>query len=129
MKMGSKTWASPSALERAIFSPVDTKTFERLADHCLETVASWLEDFDPDELDYSTTDGVVVLEFPDRVRYVLNRQAGSSQMWLAAGARAWHYDWDPEGERWVDDRDGHELFCNVQRVVSEKLGREVDGPK
>jgi CyaY protein len=107
---------------------VDAKTFERLADRCLEAVADWLEDFDPDELDYSTTDGVVVLEFEDGVRFVLNRQAGSSQMWFAAGARAWHYDWDTENERWLDDRDSHELFSNVKRSVTDKLGREVSAP-
>ncbi len=107
---------------------VDQKIFEQLADKCLESTADWLEEFDPDELDFSTTDGVVVLEFSDGVRFVLNRQAGSSQMWFAARARAWHYDWDAENERWLDDRDGHELFSNVRRTVTEKLGREVSTP-
>lgn len=104
---------------------MNAETFVLLADRCLEAVADWLEDFDPDELDYSTTDGVVVLEFADGTRFVLNRQAGSSQMWFAAGARAWHYDWDAATETWRDDRDGHELFVNVKRSVSEKLGRAV----
>jgi len=121
MRKASTTWGSGSYLG----CPVDAQTFERLADRCLETVADWLEDFDPDEVDYATTDGVVQLEFPDGVRFVLNRQAGSSQMWFAAGARAWHYDWAGEKELWLDDRDGHELFENVKRCVAEKLGREI----
>ena len=103
----------------------DAGTFEHLADRCLEHVADWLEDFDPDELDFSTSDGVVTLEFAGGKRFVLNRQAGTSQMWYAAGARAWHYDWDPAGRRWLDDRDGHDLFENVSRTVSEQLGRTV----
>lgn len=102
---------------------MDDQEYLHLADRCLERVADWLEDFDPDELDYSTTDGVVTLEFADGRRFVLNRQGGAHQMWFAAGARAWHYDWDPGGERWVDDRDGHELFENIGRTVSEALGR------
>ena len=61
--------------------------------------------------------------FADGTRYVLNRQAAANQMWFAAGARAWHYDW-ADGT-WVDDRDGHELYANVQRTVVEKLGRDV----
>ena len=105
---------------------MDSKTYDQLADRALERVATWLEEFDPDELDYSTSDGVVTLEFPDRTRYVLNRQAAASQMWFAAGARAWHYDWSPERESWLDDRDGHDLFENVQRAVAEKLGRAVE---
>ena len=104
---------------------MDAETFERRADLCLERTAKWLEDFDPDELDFATTDGVVTLEFADGRRFVLNRQAGSHQMWYAAGARAWHYDWNDESETWCDDRDGHELFENLGRTVSEKLGRTV----
>ena len=60
----------------------------RLADTCLDRVADWLEGFDPDEVDYATTDGMVSLDFPDGKRFVLNRQSGNSQMWLAAGVRA-----------------------------------------
>lgn len=104
---------------------MDDQQFLVLSDSCLERLARWLERFDPDELDYATTDGVVTLEFADGTRFVLNRQAAAHQMWYAAAARAWHYAWDAAGERWVDDRDGHELFANVQRTVSEKLGRDV----
>ncbi len=67
---------------------MEAKEFTLLADRCLERVATWLEDFDPDELDFATTDGVVTLEFADGTRFVLNRQAASSQMWYAAVARA-----------------------------------------
>ncbi|MEW6073858.1 MAG: iron donor protein CyaY [Planctomycetota bacterium] len=105
---------------------MDRAEFERLADRALDRVARWLEGFDPDEVDFSTTDGVVSLEFADGTRFVLNRQAGSHQMWLAAGARAWHYGWDATAGVWRDDRDGHDLFANLGRVVSRKLGREVE---
>lgn len=104
---------------------MDRSEFSRLADACIEKLISWLEDFDPDEVDFSTADGVVTLEFSDGQRFVLNRQTGSHQMWYAAGARAWHYDWNAERGGWYDDRDGHELFDNVGRSVSEKLRREV----
>jgi len=104
---------------------MDTENYQRLADACLARVVDWLEDFDPDEVDFAETDGVVQLEFADGTRYVLNRQAAANQMWYAAGARAWHYDWDAANERWVDDRDGHELFENIARSISEKLGRAV----
>jgi CyaY protein len=108
---------------------MEPKEYLRLADDCLEHVARWLERFDPDELDYSSSDGVLTLEFPDRARFVLNRQAGASQMWLAAGARAWHYDWDAARGAWLDDRDGHELSARIAEVVSQKLGRAVERPR
>ncbi|MDG2306526.1 MAG: iron donor protein CyaY [Candidatus Binatia bacterium] len=95
------------------------------ADTCLSRVEAWLEDFDPDEVDYSTTDGMVSLEFPDGARFVLNRQSGNNQMWLAAGVRAFHYDWNESADSWLDDRDGHDLYGKVAEVVSEKIGRSV----
>ena len=104
---------------------METREYARLADDCLEGIAAWLEDFDPDEVDFATTDGVVTIEFPDGVRFVLNRQSAASQMWLAAGARAWHYDWNAEASTWVGDRDGHLLLDRMGEVVSDKLGRAV----
>ena len=104
---------------------MDKQLFTRLSDACLDRVAKWLEPFDPDELDYKTTDGVVTLEFADGTRYVLNRQAATSQMWFAAGARAWHYDYDAAKDAWFDDRDHHALLDNIASVVSKKLGRSV----
>jgi CyaY protein len=104
---------------------MDRSTYLKLADECLARVAKFGEPFDPDEMDFSTTDGVVTLEFPDGVRYVLNRQAAADQMWFAAGARAWHYGWDAGKKTWVDDRDGHELYARIGEVVSQKIGRKV----
>lgn len=100
--------------------------FLHRADQCLERVATWLEAFDPDEVDFSSADGVLTMEFADGARYVLNRQTAADQMWFAAGARAWHYDWDAEASTWKDDRDGHELLERIRESVSEKLGRAVE---
>ena len=105
---------------------MDARDYLRHADACLEHVARWLEDFDPDEVDYASSDGVITIEFPDAVRYVLNRQAGASQMWFAAGARAWHYDWDPGRGSWRDDRDDHDLYERIAGAISEKIGRKVE---
>ncbi len=104
---------------------MDKQTFLSLADECLERIANWLEDFDPDEVDYAPADGVLTLEFADGTKYVLNRQTAADQMWYAAGARAWHYDRDVEGGHWLCDKDGHELFERISETVSDKLGRPV----
>lgn len=104
---------------------METPTFIKLADECLERVSTWLESFDPDELDFEPSDGVVTLEFSDGKKYVLNRQTAASQMWFAAGARAWHFDWDAEREVWTSDKDGAEIFARIAESVTEKLGRNV----
>ena len=104
---------------------MDRQEYDRLADDCLERVVRSLEPLDPDEVDFSTSDGVVTIEFPDRVRFVLNRQAAANQMWFAAGARAWHFDWDTAKKAWIDDKEGRELFARIAEVVSAKIGRAV----
>ena len=89
----------------------------------LARVSRWVDRVDDDGLDVMTQDGLVALEFDDGTKYVLNRQSGNNQMWFAAGARAWHYNWN--GEAWVDDRDGHRLEDRIVEVVVAKLGRTV----
>ena len=97
--------------------------FQQQAAAYLSRVARWADRVDDEALDAMTTDGLVAFEFEDGAKYVLNRQGGSRQMWFAAGARAWHYDWN--GTAWVDDRDGHALDARIVEVVSAKLGHPV----
>ncbi len=48
------------------------------------------------------------------------------QMWLAAGARGFHYCWSEARNSWLDDKDGHELFSRLPEVISEQLGHPVE---
>jgi CyaY protein len=105
---------------------MDQQEYLRAADACLERTSRWLGD--REDLDVLTSDGLVAIEFDDGTRFVLNRQSGSRQMWLAAGVRAWHYDWDEARGAWVDDRDGHELFGRLAQVVGDKLGVALATP-
>ena len=97
--------------------------YAQLADECLKTVDRWVTRLDDADLDCTLGDGLLVLEFEDGARFVLNRQSAAGQMWFAAGARAWHYNWD--GTAWVDDRDRHHLETRIVEVVGAKLGKAV----
>ena len=68
---------------------MEESEYRTLADACLQRVARWLEGIEPDEVDYTTGDGMLTLEFPDGARFVLNRQGAARQIWFAAGARGW----------------------------------------
>ena len=104
---------------------MDEREFLTKSDACLARVAGWLEELDPDEIDYSTGDGIVTIEFPDGERFILRRQSATRQIWLAAGAHGFHYNLDASG-RWVDDKDGHELFSRLAEAISNKLGHPVE---
>lgn len=105
---------------------MDEKEYLRRADECLSAVAKWLETLDPDEVDYTTGDGVVTMEFPDGGKFILSRQAATKQIWLAAGARAWHYNFDDSMTCWIDDRDGHDLNGRLAEAISERVGRTIE---
>jgi CyaY protein len=105
---------------------MDEPAYRGAADACLERAVRWLDEME--ELDVTAGDGLVTIEFDDGVRFVLNRQSAARQMWLAAGARAWHYDWDAARGAWVDDRDGHELFARLAGTIGDKLGVTLSPP-
>ena len=102
--------------------------FRERSDAALTKVAKWLEDLDPDEVDYTTADGVVTIEFAGGAKFILSRQSQMKQMWLAAGSHGFHYSWDPSRSLWIDDKDGHELLPRLAEKVSEQLGHPVDEP-
>jgi len=105
---------------------METTEYARAAEACLERIANWLADIE--DLDLTTRDGLIQIEVDDGARYVVNRQGAARQMWLAAGARAWHYDLDPASGDWLDDRDHHRLRDRLAELVSEKLGRPLPFP-
>jgi CyaY protein len=105
---------------------MDPRDFVIRSEACLNRVARWLENFDPDEADYNTGDGALTIEFPDGGRFVLSRQSATSQVWLAAGAHGWHFSYDPAADRWVDDKDGRDLYAQLAESISEKLGRPIE---
>jgi iron-sulfur cluster assembly protein CyaY len=105
---------------------MDSREFVARSESCFVRVARWLEDFDPDEVDYSTGDGALTMEFPDGGRFVLSRQSATSQVWLAAGAHGWHFNYDAPADRWIDDKDGADLYERLAQSLSEKLGRPIE---
>lgn len=102
---------------------MDQNEYARAADACLAAITDWLADIE--DLDLTTRDGLIQIEFDDGARYVVNRQGAAHQMWLAADARAWHYNLDPASGDWLDDRDRHKLRDRLVELVSAKLGRSL----
>src|SRR6267378_3958225 len=105
---------------------MDDNEFIAKSDACMQKVAKWLEAFDPDELDYSTADGSVTMEFSGGAKFILSRQSQMKQMWLAAGARAYHYNWNPARSTWLDEKDSHELFHRLAEAIAAQVGHPVE---
>jgi CyaY protein len=102
----------------------DDIAFARKADAFMERVLARLENEDPDELDANLAMGVLSMEFADGSKCILNRQSAAHQIWLAAGASAWHFAEDADGE-WMDTKGRGPLLDVLREVLSARLGRPV----
>src|SRR5215510_1719590 len=72
---------------------------------------------DPDELEAETSEGVLKLTFADGSKCVLNRQTAAQQVWLAEGASAWHFNYEPAARRWIDTKGRGELRAILGDVL------------
>jgi CyaY protein len=103
--------------------PLSEQDFERVADASLQALDRALGDLDG--LEASLQMGILTLEFPDGVKYVINSHRAARQIWMAAEHNAWHFDYRPAEERWVASKSGDELWATVEGVTSRKVGRAV----
>jgi CyaY protein len=101
--------------------------FLALADATLGAIESALERAaDEHDLDVecSRSGNVLTIEFVDNgSKIIVNSQAPMQEMWVAARSGGFHYRRD--GERWVNTRDGSELFATLSKVASEQGGVSV----
>ncbi len=67
--------------------------------------------------------GVLELGFEDGSKMIVNRQGAAREIWVAAKSGGFHFRYD--GHRWVDTRDGGELFAALSRLVSAQGGAAV----
>jgi CyaY protein len=104
---------------------MDESTYQQLADRTFRAIGDAFEDVDPEVVDCEIAGDVVTVTLPGRRKCVLNTQRPARQIWLAANARAWHFSWDPEAERWVDDKGRGDLFATLSSIVKEAAGVDL----
>ena len=97
--------------------------FEALADEMLVHLTERLADLESERLDADLESGVLTLSFEDGARYIINSHRAARQIWMAADASAWHFDW-VDG-RWRCSRTGADLVDILEGRVGQKLGQNV----
>jgi CyaY protein len=98
-----------------------------LAEQVLGTIEASLEQVsDSGDLDVecSRSGNVLEIEFIDNgSKIIVNSQAPMQEMWVAAKSGGFHYK--RENGRWINTRDGSELFAALSKMVSEQGGAPV----
>ena len=96
---------------------MDESNYERLAKDAFKRVLDLFEAVDPEDADVDVAGDVLRIELRGGARIVLNTQRPVRQLWLAGGQSAWHFSYDANSERWLDDKGRGELF-QVLRTLS-----------
>jgi CyaY protein len=73
------------------------------------------------DIEASRAGNVLTLELADGSKVIVNSQTPMQQMWVAAKSGAFHYA--RNGDRWLDTRDGSELFATLSRLISAQGGQ------
>jgi CyaY protein len=101
-------------------SEVDDATFDTIARAELTELEDALSVVDPDDIEVSSSDGILRLDLRDGTRVVINTHRAARQIWMAAVASAWHFDRDQDA-RWRAKKSGEELRQTLARVVQERI--------
>jgi CyaY protein len=98
--------------------------FMAVAEEALDQIEASLEhaaeagDLD---IECSRTGNVLEVEFVDSgSKIIINSQTPMQELWVAAKAGGFHYR--REGLRWINTRDGSELFAALSGMVSAQSG-------
>jgi CyaY protein len=98
--------------------------FDHAARDELRYIEDALADVDPDDVEVSSSDGVLRLDLRDGTRIVINSHRAARQIWMAAISSAWHFD-PPAGTGWRAAKSGEELRPTLARLVRERIGLEL----
>lgn len=96
--------------------------FLDLAEATLAAIERAVDATDAD-LEATRAGNVLTIELGDGSKVIINSQAPMQQMWVAGKSGAFHYARD--GARWIDTRDGSELFTALSRLISAQGGEAV----
>lgn len=99
--------------------------FQDIADETIEAIQDSVDRSGAD-IDYDEVNGILTLEFSNGSVIIFSKQAPVSQLWMAAKAGGFHFDYDEEHEQWLcDSGEKEELYVMLSRLASEQAGEAV----
>lgn len=118
LEFGNESSMEPKMTESAM---TDSE-YARLAEETLGKIEHALEAVD--ELDFELAPGgILEVEFENGSKIIINKQAATREIWVAAKSGGYHYRWD--GGAWRDTRSGDELFAALSGFASAQAGSAI----
>ena len=100
--------------------------FVDLAEETIEAIQETIEESGAD-IDYDEINGVLTLEFENGSQIIFSKQTPAKQLWMAAKAGGFHFDYDDATQQWLCDSGNKEnLHAMLNRLSSEQAGESVE---
>jgi len=99
--------------------------FIDLAEDTIEAIQEAIDESGTD-IDYDEINGVLTLEFENGSQIIFSKQTPAKQLWMAAKAGGFHFDYDETNQQWVCDSGKNEtMVVMLNRFASEQAGELV----
>ena len=99
--------------------------FHEIADGTIEAIQDAIDEAGLD-IDFVESGGVLTLEFDNGSKIIFSKQPPMSQLWMAALAGGFHFDYDEENQNWVcDSGDKENMLSMFNRLASSQAGEAV----
>ncbi len=99
--------------------------FNALVDETFEGLEMALDEV-ADGVDYENAGGVLTVEFDNGTTMVFSRQPPTRQLWLAARAGGFHFEYDADAGDWRGTRDGQLLRPFTVTQMREQGEIDID---
>ena len=100
--------------------------FVDLAEATIEAIQEAIDESGAD-IDYDEINGVLTLEFENGSQIIFSKQTPAKQLWVAAKAGGFHFDFDEDRQQWVcDSGEKEDLHAMLNRLSTEQAGELVE---
>jgi CyaY protein len=118
---------------RSCLAPSDTEVamsltearFHDLVDATQQALDVVFEDSGLD-VDVENSGGVLTVRFDNGSQLIFSRQPPLRQLWLAAKAGGFHFDYDEDNKQWMCEATDELLSEMLQRLVFDQTGEKLD---
>ena len=98
----------------------------QLADQTIEALQDAIDESGSD-IDFVESGGVLTLEFENGSKIIFSKQPVMSQLWMAAVAGGFHFNYDAVKQGWVcDSGNKEELVPMFNRLATAQGGEVID---
>lgn len=105
---------------------LDEKEYLTLADKTFRKIADAFENIDGEDADLEPKGDVLTIRYKDGSRMVINTQRPTRQIWVSAQSRGWHFTYDSNASKWLDDKgSGTELFELIAKTTLDATGLKL----